>query len=32
VISVRTADNHLHRAYHKLGITRRSELRAIFTP
>jgi DNA-binding CsgD family transcriptional regulator/type II secretory pathway predicted ATPase ExeA len=29
VISVRTVDNHLHRAYHKLGITSRTELRAI---
>ncbi|MFE4580955.1 LuxR C-terminal-related transcriptional regulator [Streptomyces chartreusis] len=29
-ISVRTVDNHLHRIYRKLGISRRRELRSLF--
>jgi DNA-binding NarL/FixJ family response regulator len=32
VVSVRTVDNHLHRVYGKLGITRRAELAAILLP
>lgn len=28
-VSVRTVDNHLHRAYYKLGVGSRSELRAV---
>ena len=31
-LSVRTVDNHLARTYTKLGISRRRELRLIFTP
>jgi DNA-binding NarL/FixJ family response regulator len=32
VVSVRTVDNHLHNAYSKLGITKRSELAPILLP
>ncbi|MFI8829326.1 LuxR C-terminal-related transcriptional regulator [Streptomyces sp. NPDC053431] len=32
VLSVRTVDNHLHRAYGKLGISSRQELAGIFQP
>ena len=28
-VSVRTVDNHLHRAYYKLGVTSRTELRSV---
>jgi RNA polymerase sigma factor (sigma-70 family) len=31
VVSVRTVDNHLQRAYRKLGITRREELSRVLT-
>jgi DNA-binding CsgD family transcriptional regulator/tetratricopeptide (TPR) repeat protein len=31
VVSVRTVDNHLQRAYRKLGITRRQDLSRVFT-
>jgi DNA-binding CsgD family transcriptional regulator len=31
VVSVRTVDNHLQRAYRKLGITRRQDLSRVLT-